>query len=164
MNKWHKKGISPLIATVIIVMISIFAGSLIMWFGKDYVTDVNVDIQSSEGRLTCANDIYVDVIEACHDDKFIHFIIANKRSKKLVNDNFYLRIYQEGNIALQPFAINNLEAGEIKKSRATYAQSSAEGVLYGEPYKIALIPVLRTNNKEILCVDSGKEVALSVCP
>src|SRR3989344_2644641 len=109
-HQWNKKGLSPLIATLILVVIAIAAGALIMWFGRDYLTTIDTSIDDSSGRLSCSTDIDVDVMNACFDPSLsvINFIVANKRNTKIVNDNFYLQIYQESNIAMQPFAIDNL--------------------------------------------------------
>lgn len=152
-----KKGIGALIATMIIVALSVMAGSLIMWFGKDYVKNVNTNTEDLGGRLTCATDIDVEISQVCYDANYINFLMRNKKGYPIINDNFYLQIYQENNIGLQPFRIDNLAGGEIKKENAHYLPE------YGAPFKISLIPVIKNNNKEVLCLESGNEVSVSAC-
>lgn len=159
MKKLHKKAVSPAIATIIVVALCLVLGAIIMRFGGDYIKNLSAETEEYEGRISCSIDVEIEIMNACFDreNSRIDIVVANKRSKAIKNDNFYIQIYQENGIDFQPFKIDNLAAGEIKKSHARYKTEQ------GDPTKISIIPVIKSSDREIICGEDAEEVNVIEC-
>jgi len=152
-----KKGMEPLIATFILLFICLALAAGLMFFLKDYEHKLAYQVDEYGGRLRCSADVDIDIIKACIEDQRIVLAIQNQRGTALRNDNFFVRVYQEQEIVLQPVALSNLGSGEIKNVQARY--DAVKGVVSG----VSLIPVLETQRSEILCMDNEKIVAPQPC-
>ncbi|MBM3200018.1 hypothetical protein FJZ53_03695, partial [Candidatus Woesearchaeota archaeon] len=91
-----KRGISPLIATVLILGFVIVVAVIIMLFGKEFVekSTQRADVQSDKD-MSCVNDVIYEIKSACYSDKGssrIKILIFNNGNKDL--RKFYVRFYE----------------------------------------------------------------------
>ena len=155
-----KKGVSPIIATVILMSIAIALGAIVMSSGKGYVEKLQKETEVAEVSISCATEVNVQVIKACFDDTKIKFIVSNKANKQVLNENAYVRItFEDTSVSLEPFALGNLHAGEIKSVYAYYFDNQVVRV----PKIIELVPALKNGDKEMLCEKTSKEVKVTPC-
>ncbi|MEK6861177.1 MAG: archaellin/type IV pilin N-terminal domain-containing protein [Nanoarchaeota archaeon] len=66
----NKKGISPLIATVLLIGFTVALAAVIMTWGLDYIkgTTKKVD-ETTEAKFKCVNDLSFDVRFLCDENK-----------------------------------------------------------------------------------------------
>ena len=122
-----KRGISPLIATVLLVGITVTAASVLLIWGKGYVKDIQEKQgELSQGRLSCSTDIEIDIVSA--ESGFI--TVENKGKGRI--DAFLLRIIDTRGEAVNQDVQISIEPGEIKKVPFS-----------GNPDKIDVIPKVR---------------------
>ena len=154
-----KRGITPLVATFLIIFIAIIIGTLIMTFGKEYVENIKTETEFRETRLTCNFDMEVNIYSACYNavNEEINLVLENTKNYELKNYYLYLRIQQGDNLFMQPFTINDIKSAEIKKSFVRYDPK------FGEVNKIALIPVLQSEKGTVLCLENTKEADVRPC-
>lgn len=79
-----KRGISPLIATVLIIGFTIVVGSLILIWGGDLLDKIKSDTETkSLTKLTCATKINLNIINACDMSNSVIINIENKGDKDI---------------------------------------------------------------------------------
>ncbi len=156
---FYKKGVSPLIATVILIFFAVVLGALVMTFGKELVQNIKTETEVRETRLTCNFDIEVNIYSACYNavNEEINLVLENTKNYDLKNYYLYLRIQQGDNLFMQPFIINGIKPAEIKKTFVHYDPK------FGEVHKIALIPVLQSEKGTVLCLENVKEAIVNPC-
>jgi flagellin-like protein len=60
-KRLDKKGVSPLIATVLLIAFAVALGAIVMNWGRGYVEDTqDFARESSENQLTCSSDVEMD--------------------------------------------------------------------------------------------------------
>lgn len=61
---WHKKGVSPLIATVLLIAFAVSLGAVVMNWGRGYVesTMEQAEVQSSE-KISCSMDTSMGIVQ-----------------------------------------------------------------------------------------------------
>ena len=61
---WKKKGVSPLIATVLLIAFAVSLGAVVMNWGRGYVetTMTQADVQSAE-KISCSMDTSMGVVQ-----------------------------------------------------------------------------------------------------
>ncbi|MCK5629639.1 MAG: hypothetical protein KAI26_03410 [Nanoarchaeota archaeon] len=91
---WKKKGVSPLIATVLLIAFAVSLGAVVMNWGRGYVetTMTQADVQSAE-KISCSMDTSIGVVQVgdkqrlCIDDAAtnatLNFTLINTGSATL---------------------------------------------------------------------------------
>ena len=72
----NKKGVSPLIATVLLIAFAVALGAIVMNWGRGYVEDTqDFARSSSENQLACSSDVEMDFriidVNVTEDDEFL---------------------------------------------------------------------------------------------
>ncbi|MBI2110544.1 hypothetical protein HYT51_02080 [Candidatus Woesearchaeota archaeon] len=98
-NLKEKKGISPLIATVLLIGFTIVLAALVMkWGGELFRTTTTTQGCMAEARLTCASDIEIDIsAENTTDTVFtdglnLNVNIISKTNRQI--DGFWVILYR----------------------------------------------------------------------
>lgn len=122
-----KRGISPLIATVLLVGIAVAAAAMVFLWSQHFTKDIQEKQGAiAEQRLSCATDVTIDVLGV--ESGFI--TVENKGRGKI--DAFLLRLTnQDGSATNQELQVS-IEQGGVKKLPFS-----------GNPKKIDVIPKLR---------------------
>ncbi|MBN1502985.1 hypothetical protein JW930_05565 [Candidatus Woesearchaeota archaeon] len=83
---FSRKGVSPLIATVLLIAFSVALGAVVMNWGRSFVQEKTEDVDEKAGtQLKCTVDILLDFVEissekqVCYNStaKRVEFIIEN---------------------------------------------------------------------------------------
>ena len=100
---WKKKGVSPLIATVLLIAFAVSLGAVVMNWGRGYVetTMTQADVQSAE-KLTCSMETGFKFVEVrgkqrlCIDDRYgdvdgpkLKFTLVNTGTSELKGMRIY---------------------------------------------------------------------------
>ena len=86
-----KKGISPLIATVLLIGFTIALIALVMIWGRNFIQErAEKEGLLSEKKLSCTNNVDFTVDKACENNAGISLRIKNLRETPL--DNFIFRV------------------------------------------------------------------------
>lgn len=143
-----KKGISPLIATVIIIGMVIAIGAIIILFGKDFVekTTQKVDVESDE-KTICMQDVIFEIKSACYmqnDSQSIKVVIFNNGKKDI--NKIYARFYKSENEILED---------NLKQTLKSSGSDSIEFYIGSPDIKqIDIFPMIRHNFKSITCANN----------
>jgi len=116
----NKRGISPLIATILIIGLTIVIAVLIFVWGGKFVRQQR-DITSAEigTTVSCVGDVSLIVKNLCYDDNNIQLLLENKAGKDItgfvfkIADNF--SSYDDGLVSYKSSLFNATYVGEIPK-------------------------------------------------
>jgi len=155
MNFSSKKGLSPVIATVLLISLGIaLSGIVFLWM----VGFVSEQIQK-QGK---------PIEQVCKDVSF-----ENEQTYNDVGNSITLQVTNRGNVHIYGFDIKFIESGESNMKSFTF------DVPIGEASDVQIIPILGENvkevvlypmilgsvrgkklNKPVTCLDSGKIIQL----
>ena len=169
----NRKGVSPLIATVLLIAFAVALGALVMSWGKEFVQDTAADQEARiEESRTCNLDVRLQLKQGskgskiCYDkdDLTLNFIADNIGMKQIDE----LRVDVVGtNIGENSVAhlvyIRAIPVGGLFKSDGTaFADVFVEDGDNLEFVKIT--PVVIRGNSPIVCAESAVEVtSVSKC-
>ncbi len=94
MNKTNKRGVSPLIATVLLIAFAVALGAVVMNWGRSYVQETAEDVRTKSDRdVECSQDVKIevqkidDVPQMCYGGEsatgFLDFTIYNSGHKDI---------------------------------------------------------------------------------
>jgi len=144
---FKKRGISPLIATVLIIGFTVALAAVIMVWGQSFSKSMQESTeQSTKIQLICSQDVLFEISSACYDSDHNLVKITVKNNGNQAIESFRARLFKSDNEVeapelsgpLDPFAIKTFEA-----SPKTFGVDKIE--------KVELIPVIKVNDKEITC-------------
>ena len=170
---WKKKGISPLIATVLIIGFTVALAAVIMVWGQGFIkgmqekTEAGADVQ-----LVCAQDVSMSVSNVCEDG---------------VTGNLKVTVKNDGSKALKKVTLRMYEStssiGSVDLSGSDGAGGDTQDVLaaFGvKTYTVAAarfapmlntvvkqsegIPIVTIEGKDIPCTQSGSKFPIGALP
>lgn len=136
MNKGiNKRGISPLIATVLLIGFVVAAAAVVMIWTRGFVEE----LQEKEGgqssaRLSCATDVEIGVRDLTFGSGQMTVVVENKREKV---DGFIF-VVQGSSDSDSVESATTLESGGIANIDLSY-----DNIKVGQPDKIDVIPRLK---------------------
>lgn len=144
-----KRGISPLIATVLIIGFTVALAAVIISWGQTFTRNIQQQTEtSSTEQISCATEVVFDVTNACSTGSDIKVIVKNDGSRKI--DKFLARSYRAADNVVQnelTFGGDGIAAFGIESQIFTPVYASGTG-----PTKmVELIPVVTINNKQVTC-------------
>ncbi len=151
--KMFKKGISPLIATVLIIGFTVALAAIIMTWGTTFSKGMQKSTEATtEEQLACAQDVDIDLSSACvKDANSLTLTLKNDGSKDI--EKFSVRMYKDAaNVATDTTTLVGapyLGAYDLKPQDVTIA-----GPLSGFAGTITLveiIPVIKIGEKTLTC-------------
>lgn len=167
-----KKGVSPLIATVLLIAFAVALGAVVMNWGRGYVEDTaNIARERSDTEVKCASDVDIAIVEIdgtpqiCYNDtgnaqNKLEFIIENRKAL----DVEYLQARLIGEATRVPYTVtlgtteSNLTTNEAKYVVFNYTEAT-----YGLPQQVKLTPVIKVAGQEVVCSQNA-EVATGIKP
>src|SRR3989339_885461 len=91
-----KKGISPLIATVLIIGFTVALAAIIMTWGTKFTRDVQKSTdESAKANVACAQDVVLNIQSVCEDTTGYKIIVANDGNEDIIK--FNARLYKSSN-------------------------------------------------------------------
>jgi flagellin-like protein len=141
--KRGKKGISPLIATVLMIAFAVAIGTMLMNLGKDAIAsvgdcpDVKLDIQTINGKPLF-----------CYDTLNNKINVMIKNSGNVDIEKLQLRVtspdFSSDDVDI---AQSSLKTGAILTKNIGYTKSGA--------FKVEFIPIIVFSGKEKSCLDQA---------
>lgn len=168
----YKKGISPLIATVLIIGFTVALAAVILTWGTSFTKSISKGTEeTAELQLTCAQDVQFDVKSACYDAvaNNIRFIVENNGNKDIKNFTARVKISDTNVLA------GETPAGIARFGLKTYTVTAAEDLALtnnlvitgidldsdgnGIPdiqdiKEVTLVPVINVGGKDVTCPQS----------
>lgn len=164
----NKRGISPLIATVLIIGFTVALAAVIMVWGQGFIkgmqekTEAGADVQ-----LICAQDVSMSVSDVCEekDDATgeltgnLKVTVKNDGSKAL--SKITLRLYESAS-NIGTVELPQLDAFDVK----TYpvAASVFAPMLSTAIKQVEGIPIVTIEGKEVPCTQSGSMFPIGAMP
>lgn len=161
-----KKGVSPLIATVLLIAFAVALGAVVMNWGRGYVEDTaafareksdtevkcSMDVRMSIGKLDKEQVICYNVtdIEDPNENGTVYFLLENGPSVELEG----LQVRLIGNGTNDPF-IAELENLTIKKAYSRYINVTYDDDELEHIKQIKIIPQIKSQGKLIYCPDNA---------
>jgi len=164
-----KKGVSPLIATVLLIAFAVALGAVVMNWGRTYVEETaDKAKQTSDTKVSCSMDVgmkYVTINGAkqlCYNttDDRVQFTLINSGTKKI--ESIQVMIIGESSIFINSSLSNSsIEPSHPLKTNVTYVFDT-----FGDIQKVSITPAIKVEGKidPILCADNSLDVdELSAC-
>jgi len=157
-----KRGISPLIATVLVIGFTIALALVIFTWGKTFTQTLTEDTgQKAEQQLGClqANLVSFEIKKACYSGNSVKFTLENKGDTTL--DKITLRITGEDVDKVDVKEVDlNLVPLNIKSFTETFNTESVGSVAT----KVELLrPVFTQKGKPVVCGDISEEASIAEC-
>jgi flagellin-like protein len=147
-----KRGISPLMATVLLVAFSIALGAVVMSWGEDYIsTKSDFTAGANELGVGCDRASFSiisvkEVPQVCYDGSAVQIFIENGPSLELAN--IQARLVGTDGIAQMEILSQPLAPLDAVKTAINYDS-------IGFPLQLKLIPKISIGNAEIFCADKA---------
>lgn len=167
-SKFNKRGISPLIATVLLIAFAVALGAVVMNWGRSYVEDTAANAQkTSQIKVDCSLSVSLAIKEISGDPKIcldtenneLVVFIVNKGTKALEG----IKTTIIGSEDIADYDTNEtIEKSQVKKF--TFAYDSTE---FGTIDQVIFTPKIAVEGSQLseLCTD-GELVTEEVldCP
>ncbi len=151
--KNNKKGISPLIATVLIIGFTVALAAVIMTWGSSFTKSIQSgQEEATKQQLACAQKVSLSIKSGCltKDFKSIQMILENKGSIDIKKIKF--RLYENAN------SVSTKDLADFDKITGNQALTSfAIKTITVSPTnpkdikKIEAIPTVSVDSKEVTC-------------
>lgn len=154
-----KKGVSPLIATVLLIAFAVALGAVVMNWGRSYVeTTTEFAERKSDTEIKCSMDIRTEIIkigensQICYDGvaETINFTIQNSGTTRIDG----LRIQAIGNASIVSLEIN--ETFNTAEPKRKYMNYSLEG--NGSIQQVRFTPMITVKERGEWCARSALKI------
>ena len=164
---WHKKGVSPLIATVLLIAFAVSLGAVVMNWGRGYVesTMEQAEVQSSE-KISCSMDTSMGIVQVGDKAR-----LCINRSVTATNYSLQFTLINTGTVDIQGVQITEMWAnkvpeqypvrssGPIAMSRMFYSGTNLTAVEGGNATElgnidmIEIAPIILVRGVETVCLE-----------
>ncbi|HSU72399.1 MAG TPA: hypothetical protein VLJ21_00945 [Candidatus Binatia bacterium] len=148
----NKRGVSPLIATLILIGFSVGLGAIVMSFGEAYVEEQATFVSSPEVGGSCtAVDLQLITVKGvpqiCVRDRVVELSLDNGPGTPIAA--LQARVVGTDNLYLAPNVLKSplLPASSLKTAFTLDP--------IGTPVQVKLTPVLHTVNGQVFCPDQA---------
>ena len=159
-----KKGISPLIATVLIIGFTVALATVIMTWGTKFTKDIQESTSSSaNANMVCAQDVTLTIKNICKDSASGYKIIVSNDGRYDLVD-YKVRFYKNENDITTlkrksgGATITSLEVASISTAADVDGDGIADGDLeIGFDYqlqRVELIPTVTVGGKNVVCAQN----------
>ena len=156
-----KKGISPLIATVLILGFTVALAAVIMIWGTKFTKDIQENTgETATANIACAQDLVMNIQSVCEDkDIEGHFKITIANNGNADIDTIKGRFYSGSNIGTKDISDDFLPIYSL-------GAKIVEVSTISNVVKIELIPSINVNGKNVSCSSNMAvyEGSISACP
>ena len=160
----NKKGVSPLIATVLLIAFAVALGAVVMNWGRGYVEDTADSAkEKSDKELICSSEVDLAIVEIdgvsqiCYNSTsdLVEFILENKRSRT-VEDIAWRMIGTD--TKLPGSGLLNFS---LSSNQAVFGNFSLNYSTFGVPKQVVFTPKVRIGDELVDCtgnVESFKDL------
>lgn len=143
-----KRGISPLIATVLILGFTIALAAVIMTWGTSFTKKIQKETEAgADISIICATQVNFDITDACIDGTDVKITVKNDASKTI--DSFKVRLYKGGSEVDTPSDLSSLGSFDISTYKSTPNTFTA-----GEVKMVELFPTITSSGSSITCAEN----------
>jgi flagellin-like protein len=136
-----KKGVSPLIATVLLISFAVALGAVVMnWAG------------SLSGSGSC-NDIHIDIVSICYDEGKQQVMASIQNGEHAIPG---VRFYILGSLEAADIEIKKVMTAEAKKDFSVVYSTSE----YGTIDEVSVWPLTGSENEISVCEDEKKLIKI----
>jgi len=157
-----KKGISPLIATVLVIGFTIALALVIFTWGKAFTQSLTEETgEKAQSQLAClqTNLVSFEIIKACYEGNTIKFTLENKGEATI--DKVTLRITGEEEDKTD---VKELEIGLVALGIKSYTQEFNTESVGAVATKLELLrPIFTEEGQEVICGDISEELKIKEC-
>ncbi len=148
-----KRGISPLIATVLLIGFAVAVAALVILWGTGVIKgQIEKTGEFAQGKLGCESQIEIDLDQAtCSPGRVV---VGVENLKDIAVPNLRGRVIGDGG-ASSSLAGVPLNSNEKKNVAFVFDSSKV-----GKPKAIEVIPVLYSGNNQVTC--DGQKIAIEV--
>jgi flagellin-like protein len=153
----QKKGVSPLIATVLLIAFAVALGAVVMNWGKSFaIGTMNTVQQKSDQDTTCSSDVSLNVVkladgtlQMCYGggatQGFIFFIVEN--TGRIDVSSIDLQIIGSSDVYVNN-SLNgtSISIGHALRKNVTYSYDA-----YGSVKQVRIIPKINLGGKTVTC-------------
>ncbi len=167
MWKWmNKRGVSPLIAAVLLIVVVVGVGAVVTGIVRNYVTSGQQTIQSKQGDIKCGSEVSISVptvadkIRICKDAAGVQYTLDNTGSTKI--DDVQIKFFSETGVGL----VNSTAAGGIGVGgTAAYTVAYPAGITQANLVEMQIVPRVQVVGRADLafCVDSALKFSPQDC-
>lgn len=157
----NKRAVSPLLATAILLSISIGLGVVVMSWGEEYVSEHATFAQKLEEVPKTCTAINFNIFSAlgeselCWRNGFLSFIIDN--GPQIAIEDILIRLLgTEGVLNLESLLSKPLEKAHSELIKLNYA-----GI--GNPIQLKVTPKIKTDKEIVYCIEQSKVTPLEKC-
>jgi len=153
MNMLSKKGVSPLVATILLIAFAVALGAVVMSYGSSYYEETLTEAVSVQKEDICKGiNLQIhkvnNIEQICYTEQgIIKFTLINKANMDIEKIRV---LVTGGDIYVTELDSNYLKAGYPKSEELSYDSST-----YGEIKQIEFIPVVKEDYSELLCFDNS---------
>ena len=152
----NKKGVSPLIATVLLIAFAVAIGSVVMTWGRGYVEEMQSTSQErSNAALECVNNVQLSLVDVGNEPTCLYNESAGLITVEFILENSPWRDIEKVDVRF--FAIDDriplsftLNDSMMKKSEAKFFEFAYDSSK-GAPKMISLTPVISLGSREFSC-------------
>ena len=158
----NKKGVSPLIATVLVIGFTIALALVIFTWGKTFTQNLTEGTgQKAEQQLAClqANLVSFEIKKACYSGNSVKFTLENEGSITL--DKITLRVTgaEEEQVDIKELDLS-LVPLDIESFTVAFDTEKVGAVAT----KVELLrPEFTQDGKSVVCIDINEEIKASEC-
>ncbi len=151
-----KKGISPLIATVLLIGFTVALAAVVIKWGGDIV---NRSKDTSEGKikeLDCLFDVEFKIIQALENSGNVDFKISNDGSLEM--RGFIVRLYNDAGDVEVNKSLETLTDGLVPFAVGSYSVTDPFVAAGGSAAnKIEIFPIVISDDERVACRDQLEE-------
>jgi len=152
-----KRGVSPLIATVLILSFTIILAGIVIVFQGEFIEEITESTEaSSKKQVICSSEVGVKIRSVCLNGNDIITLLENFGNQDI--DGFNARIV--GDLGAEVVEVSiDLNAYDISNVIVTLNPS-----IIGSLDSIELLPVVLIENEEIVCTNTfAKKKNIQLC-
>jgi flagellin-like protein len=153
----NKRGLSPLIATVVLIAFAVALGAVIMNWGSHLVSQATNETYQCEGLVFSVHSFSTGEYDACFTNDTLIFSVESSRGKidglKLVAYTTGQKLFRNANVLSE-----RLVPGEPQRVSIPYDLAQ-----YGGVKEIELYPIIGQGKQANLCEVPFKVSSVSVC-
>lgn len=154
MRKNKKRGISPLIATVLLIGFTIALVIIIFFWISSFTKERAAKTEEIvEAEVSCATAIDVGVEKSCLDSSGVHFILENRKNTDI--SGFVLRLESTTDPNVDVIEINQI----LKALEVTNVDVVPQNL--NVPESALIIPKITIDGKTALCQEKAIEVFIN---
>jgi len=148
----NKRGVSPLIATVLLIAFAVALGAVVMNWGRTYVEETANYAKSKSGtEVRCSMDVRIQevkvgqTVKVCYNDTggFVDFVIRNSGRKAI--ERLLVHVLTTDNEIYTQEINDTLSVGGIYHATSNYT---------GNFQQLEIIPNIYVSGEYIPCTDA----------